>query len=78
MTPESIDSLLAIIADNPGTIIAALLPQVVTLIATYVRIERRITRLETIINLSMQHRAERPPSILAPVDARPRQSHRAK
>ena len=51
MNPEDIAKLIGLIADNPGTIIAATIPQVVAFGAAWVRIERRITRLETLIDL---------------------------
>lgn len=51
MNPDDLTALLRIIAANPGTIIAATLPQVAAFAAAWVRIERRITRLETLIDV---------------------------
>ena len=71
MNPDDLTTLLSVIANNPGTIIAATIPQVAAFAAAWLRIERRITRLETLIDLyfsreTQPHQSQEEPKALSP------------
>lgn len=53
MEAEALATLLEVIGSNPGTIAAAVLPQAAAIIAAWIKIEKRLARIETIIDMHL-------------------------